>query len=134
MDDMTANQIDYYRAGRRVRRTVVRRGGRGSERHDFIFFGFWISHIPVPSGPVLGRCMADALAPGGSIFFIENRLPTQGIPRRNPRPNVVEHWQSGDDEIQTRVLNDGARQHTIVKNFFMPHALEAELIALGSRP
>ncbi len=103
-----------------------------SERYDFIFFGFWISHIPRALWAAFWTLLANALAPGGSIFFIENRYPTDGISRHNPRPHVVEHRQHSDDEIQTRVLNDG-RRYTIVKNFFVPHELEAELAALGWR-
>jgi SAM-dependent methyltransferase len=99
---------------------------RPSERYDFIFFGFWISHIPRAQWLGFWEMLADALAPGGSMFFIDNRRhPNGGL-------STSDHWQSGDDEIDTRVLNDG-RHYTVVKNFFVPHELEAELAALGWR-
>ncbi|WP_433290957.1 alpha/beta hydrolase fold domain-containing protein [Pseudonocardia sp. CA-142604] len=99
---------------------------RPSERYDFIFFGFWISHIPRAQWLGFWKMLADALAPGGSIFFIDNSLhPDGGI-------STSDHRQSGADEIETRVMNDG-RRYTVVKNFFVPHELEAELAALGWR-
>ena len=99
---------------------------RPTERYDFIFFGFWISHIPRAHWPAFWSMLADALAPDGSIFFIDNRryafrdaFPTQtGV--------------QGADELETRTLNDGSH-YTIVKNFFVPDELTAELAALGWR-
>ena len=44
-----------------------------SERYDFIFFGFWISHIPRAQWPAFWALLKSALAPGGSIFFIDNQ-------------------------------------------------------------
>lgn len=97
---------------------------RPSDRYDFIFFGFWISHIPRTQWPGFWDKLANALAPGGSIFFLDNRrYAFRGIATGDRR-------QSGHDVLETRVLNDG-RHYTIVKNFFVPDELEAELTALG---
>lgn len=97
---------------------------RPNERYDFIFFGFWISHIPRAQWHAFWALLKDALAPGGSIFFIDNRGHVfRGI-------STFERQQSGDDVIETRILNDGGH-YKIVKNFFAPDELTAELAELG---
>lgn len=95
-----------------------------NERYDFIFFGFWISHIPRKQWPAFWALLKDALAPGGSIFFIDN----QGYVFRGI--STFDRTQSGADVVETRVLNDGSH-YKIVKNFFVPDELTAELAALG---
>jgi len=97
-----------------------------TEKYDFIFFGFWISHIPSAQWPGFWRMVAAALAPGGSIFFLDNRR----YAFRDAFPTQT--GSAGADELETRTLNDG-RTYTIVKNFFAPGPLERELATFGLR-
>jgi 2-polyprenyl-3-methyl-5-hydroxy-6-metoxy-1,4-benzoquinol methylase len=95
-----------------------------NERYDFIFFGFWISHIPRAQWQAFWALLKTALAPGGSIFFIDN----QGYVFRGI--STFERQPIGGDVIETRILNDGSH-YKIVKNFFVLDDLTAELAQLG---
>ena len=90
-------------------------------RYDFIFFGFWVSHVP-------GRRMAEfwqrvlaSLAPGGQVFLVDN-LRSSSI--RNP-----EHPTAEDPTVERR-LNDG-RAYRIVKVYYTAAMLAEQLSALG---
>ncbi len=91
-------------------------------RFDFGFFGFWISHIPRDKWDGSWEMLARALRPDGTLFFVDNRFS-------NFR-EVDCRSVSGSDAHEERVLNDG-RRFTIVKNFFAPQELEADLAARG---
>jgi SAM-dependent methyltransferase len=99
---------------------------RPPRRYDFIFFGFWISHIPRARWDGFWSMLADAIAPGGTVFFVDNRrYAFRGL-------SVAERHENGVDEVETRILNDG-RRFPIVKNFFAPAELEADLATRGWR-
>lgn len=98
---------------------------RPLERYDFIFFGFWISHIPRANWDSFWSMLAGALAPGGTVFFIDNR-------RYAFSREVAERRDGAGDEVEIRTLNDG-RRFQIVKNFFEPAELEADFAARGWR-
>jgi SAM-dependent methyltransferase len=94
-------------------------------RYDFIFFGFWISHIPRAQWNGFWSMLADALAPGGTVFFVDNRHYESRVTTSNRR-------NQGGDQLEDRTLNDG-RRFPIVKNFFVPAELEADLAERGWR-
>jgi SAM-dependent methyltransferase len=98
---------------------------RPPERYDFIFFGFWISHIPHAQWDGFWSMLADALAPGGTVFFVDNR-------RYAFSREVAARHEDDGDEVEIRMLNDG-RRFPIVKNFFVPAELEADLAGRGWR-
>ena len=92
------------------------------ETYDFVFFGFWLSHVPPDRFASFWTMVRAALSPDGRVFFVDNahhpafaaRAPLQ------PRPGFVVE----------RVLNDG-RQFRIVKVFYEPADLARRLAALG---
>ena len=94
-----------------------------SARYDFIFFGFWISHIPRARWESFWSMIERAIAPDGTVFFVDNRPYAF-------HAEVSERRSHEGDTIDMRTLNDG-REFAIVKNFFEPAALQAELARRG---
>jgi demethylmenaquinone methyltransferase/2-methoxy-6-polyprenyl-1,4-benzoquinol methylase len=93
------------------------------ERFDFVFFGFWLSHVPPARFSAFWETLRAALAPGGRVFFIDNA--------RDPAIAARDHrLPGGDDFVMERVLNDG-RRFRVVKVFHEPAELERQLAALG---
>jgi demethylmenaquinone methyltransferase/2-methoxy-6-polyprenyl-1,4-benzoquinol methylase len=90
-------------------------------RHDFIFFGFWLSHVPADQFEPFWNLVRSALRPGGKVFFVDSQATPEGTPR---------NAETGQDEIIERRLNDG-RLFRIVKIFHDPRALAARLAELG---
>lgn len=91
--------------------------------YDFLFFAFWLSHVPEERFDPFWNRLARAAAPGARVFFVDS-LPT-------PASTAVDHVL-GDrsDPIRGRRLNDG-REYRVVKVFHEPAALEKRLAALG---
>ena len=89
-------------------------------RFDLVFFAFWLSHIPRDRFAAFWQLVADALAPGGRVFFIDE-LDT-------PQARGLETRL--DDDAVLRQLEDG-RQFRAVKVFYQPSELEAMLRTLG---
>ncbi|HLX58527.1 MAG TPA: class I SAM-dependent methyltransferase [Ktedonobacteraceae bacterium] len=80
--------------------------------YDGVFFGFWLSHIPLERLDRFLDMLAAALRPGGKIFFVDGR--------REPTSTAVDHQLPEEgDQMMTRKLNDG-RAFEIVKNFYDP--------------
>jgi SAM-dependent methyltransferase len=85
------------------------------ERFDFVFFGFWLSHVPPERFDAFWDGVRAALAPGGSAFFVDNYAPS--LP-------------GGRGSGEVRKLNDG-RSFRIVKIFYEPDALAERIRARG---
>lgn len=93
-------------------------------RYDFVFFGFWLSHVPAGRFLSFWSMVARCLAPGGRVFFADNRRPPDGSPAAT-EPLV------GAARSRRR-LADG-REFEIVKIYHRPDDLETHLAALGWR-
>ncbi|MFH1279841.1 MAG: class I SAM-dependent methyltransferase [Candidatus Eisenbacteria bacterium] len=93
------------------------------EEFDFLFLGFWLSHVPDDRFGAFWRRLAGRAAPGARVFFVDS-LPT-------PLSTAVDH-DLGDPEnpIRGRRLDDG-REYRIVKIFHDPATLEGRLSDLG---
>ena len=91
------------------------------ETYDFVFFGFWLSHVPPDRFAPFWAMVRAALAPGGRVFFVDNHHPSIG-------PRVHRLPEAG--YVTERVLNNG-RQFRIVKVFYEPADLARRLDALG---
>ena len=89
-----------------------------TEKYDFVFFSFWLSHVPAQQFDRFWEMIRAALKPGGSAFFIDG-LATQR-----------DHAAIDDSGVVERKLNDG-RIFNIVKVFHDPEQLERQLRDLG---
>ena len=92
-------------------------------RYDFVFFGFWLSHVPPSRFIAFWSLLARCLTPGGRVFFADSRY--------HPDSTAADHL-SGDPRLtrSQRRLRDG-REFEIVKIFYKPDDLAAQLAALG---
>ena len=88
-------------------------------RYDVVFFGFWLSHVPVERFEAFWSLVDDCLAPGGRVFFADDA-------HRTP-DELIEGEASST--IRRR-LNDGSA-HRAVKVPHEPRQLEARLAELG---
>lgn len=93
-------------------------------KFDFVFFGFWISHVPSERFVEFWELVRSWLKPGGSFFFID------GV--KDPQSTAIDHVLPDEEKCETlvRKLNDG-REFRIFKIFYEPHALESRLESLG---
>jgi demethylmenaquinone methyltransferase/2-methoxy-6-polyprenyl-1,4-benzoquinol methylase len=94
-----------------------------SVRYDVVFFSFWLSHVPARRFASFWQMVADALAPAGRVFFIDSRYTASST--------ATDHkLDAAESHVQSRRLNDG-RTYQIVKIFYEPPQLTADLAALG---
>ncbi|WP_243787747.1 trans-aconitate 2-methyltransferase [Saccharopolyspora gloriosae] len=89
------------------------------DRYDVVFFGFWLSHVPLERFGSFWALVANCLKPGGRVFFVDDAHRSPG--------ELVEGESS---TTIRRQLNDG-RAHRIVKVPHRPADLERRLAALG---
>ncbi|MEZ5412186.1 MAG: class I SAM-dependent methyltransferase [Acidimicrobiales bacterium] len=92
---------------------------RPDRRYDAVWFGFWISHVPEERFEPFWRMVADAMAPGGRVFFFDDNHRTD-----------EELIDGPDSPIVERRLHDG-RPFRVVKIPYQPDQLEQRLRALG---
>lgn len=95
---------------------------------DAVVFGFWLSHVPPGRTQTFWDLVAEALRPGGRVFFIDNAWPVAAMGRPAIAGVASSTWL--DRGVALRELVDG-RQFRIVKRAWIPEQLEAELAALG---
>ena len=80
--------------------------------YDGIFFGFWLSHVPLERLDSFLESVAAMLRPGGKIFFVDS-LPVDSS-------SAIDHvLPEPGNQVMVRKLNDG-RAFQIVKNFYEP--------------
>ena len=89
--------------------------------YDFIFFGFWLSHVPEARFEAFWRLVRQALHPSGKVFLVDS-LPA-------PEGTALDQGL-GSDGVVERHLNDG-RTFRIVKIFHRPEVLQVRLERLG---
>ena len=92
--------------------------------YDFIFFGFWLSHVPASRFEGFWNLLRQALCRSGRVFFVDS-LFTQAS-------TAIDHAPIGNSGMVERKLNDGTR-YKIVKRFYERPALERDLATLGWR-
>jgi demethylmenaquinone methyltransferase/2-methoxy-6-polyprenyl-1,4-benzoquinol methylase len=96
---------------------------RPERTYDSVFFGFWISHVPDELLDDFLQMVAEALRPGGTLFWVDGRY--------EPASTAIDHQLPGlESQLMTRRLNDG-REFQIVKNFYDPAALTRRFAAAG---
>jgi SAM-dependent methyltransferase len=90
---------------------------------DACVFTFWLSHVPEDRFPAFWERVASALKPGGRVFFIDSA--------RTERSTAADHrLPEPADATMTRRLDDG-REFQIIKRFYKPSRLTADLRQLG---
>ncbi len=90
---------------------------------DGVFFGFWLSHVPLERLDAFLDMLADALRPGGKVFFVDGRRESTSTASDHQLPEEGE-------QLMIRKLNDG-RAFEIVKNFYDPPALSERFARHG---
>ena len=88
-------------------------------RYDVVFFGFWLSHVPLERFEEFWSRVAAWLAPGGRVFFVDDAHRTD--------EELV--WGEASSMVQRR-LTDGTA-YRIVKVPHRPEELERRLGGLG---
>jgi len=87
-------------------------------RYDTVFFGFWLSHVPVDRFASFWQTVRTALADGGRAVFVDEHVSGRD----------KERWL--EPGIALRTLPDGS-EHRIVKHHVEPDELRARLADLG---
>jgi 2-polyprenyl-3-methyl-5-hydroxy-6-metoxy-1,4-benzoquinol methylase len=93
-----------------------------TQKFDFVFFGFWLSHVPIEQFADFWCMVRASLKPNGKIFFVDSLFD-----QTSPAINHAEPHHQGYSE---RKLNDG-RVYQVVKVFHEPIKLKKMLRNLG---
>jgi len=93
-----------------------------NQQFDYIFFGFWLSHVPEEKFASFWQMVKEALKPDGRVFFVDS-LFTQDS-------TAKDHAALNKQGYSERKLNDG-QTYRIVKIFYEPNELEESLQNLG---
>lgn len=88
-------------------------------RYPFVFFSFWLSHVPPERFASFWSTVASALTPGGRVMFIDDGHRTTAELILGPDSSTIE-----------RRLRDG-RRFRAVKVALEPASLEHSLRELG---
>ena len=92
---------------------------RADRRYDAVFFGFWISHVPAERFETFWSLVADALKPGGRVFFFDDNHRTD-----------LELIEGAESPIVQRRLRNGPA-FRVVKIPYQATELERRLGELG---
>lgn len=88
-------------------------------RYDLVFFGFWLSHVPVERFESFWSMVADCLKPEGRVFFADDAYRTPD--------ELVE----GPSSLTIRRQTPGGTTYRLVKVPHQPADLERWLRRLG---
>ena len=88
-------------------------------RYDVVFFGFWLSHVPLERFASFWSLVADCLTDGGRVFFADDAYRTPDELIEGPSSSTIR-----------RRLDDGT-PYRIVKVPHQPADLEKRLQRLG---
>ncbi len=88
-------------------------------RYDVVFFGFWLSHVPLARFAEFWSRVEAWLEPGGRVFFVDDAHRTAD--------ELI--YGEGSSIVQRR-LSDGTT-HRVVKVAHRPEELERRLRELG---
>jgi SAM-dependent methyltransferase len=94
-----------------------------AQRHDLVFFGFWLSHVPPDRLESFLAAVAHALKPGGRVFMVDSLRSSSGGAQ-------AQQIQPPDEMRQQRQLNDG-RTFEVVKIYYKPEILAGHFARAG---
>ena len=98
---------------------------RPHARFDFVFFAFWMSHVPPDRFDTFWKNVEASLTPGGTVFFIDSL--------RAEDSTASDHvLATAGDPMTSRKLDDG-REFRIFKVFYEPAPLQHRLEQAGWR-
>ena len=89
--------------------------------YDVVFFGFWLSHVPLERFEQFWSLVDDCLAPGGRVLFVDDAFRTPDELIEGERSSVIR-----------RQLTDGT-SYRAVKVPHSPEELQGRLTELGWR-
>ena len=92
------------------------------QKFDFVFFGFWLSHVPLNRLAAFWQMVAEALKPTGKVFFVDSLWTEDST--------ATDHDPLERNGRTLRRLDDG-REFEIVKVFHEPADLESRLHNAG---
>jgi demethylmenaquinone methyltransferase/2-methoxy-6-polyprenyl-1,4-benzoquinol methylase len=92
---------------------------QADRRYDVVFFGFWLSHVPIERFEDFWARVEGWLEPGGRVFFVDDAYRT---------PDELVYGEASS--IVQRRLSDGS-PHRVVKVPHRPAELERRLRRLG---
>ncbi|QIR35957.1 class I SAM-dependent methyltransferase [Tolypothrix sp. PCC 7910] len=91
--------------------------------YDFVFFSFWLSHVPPELLESFLAKVYKSVRVGGKLFIIDSRF--------EPTSTANNHILHNDGSIyKRRKLNDG-QEFDIVKIFYQPDELQKHLEKVG---
>jgi 2-polyprenyl-3-methyl-5-hydroxy-6-metoxy-1,4-benzoquinol methylase len=93
------------------------------ERYDFVFFGFWLSHVPVEKFSSFWSIVDSSLKPNGRIFFVDSKYNMYNAAN-------VHQLEDSETTISKRVINDG-REFQVIKILYNRDKLLNQLNRLG---
>jgi demethylmenaquinone methyltransferase/2-methoxy-6-polyprenyl-1,4-benzoquinol methylase len=96
---------------------------RPDRTYDAVFFGFWLSHVPLERLDEFLQRVAGMVRHGGSVFFVDGQ-------REQSSTASNHHLPMPESQVMTRILNNG-RSFEIVKNFYTPSELAAQCLHAG---
>ncbi len=96
-----------------------------STTYDVVFFSFWLSHVPRSRFSAFWSLVRSCLAPGGRVFFVDNRCDPEQTGETDD-PYVV----SRDPDLDRRRLHDGT-EYRVVEVFYEPQEVQELLTARG---
>ena len=88
-------------------------------QYDVVFFGFWLSHVPLDRFDRFWAMVREALKPGGRVFFVDDNART---------PDELVYGE--ESSVVERRLSDGTA-YRAVKVPHQPADLQARLHRLG---
>jgi demethylmenaquinone methyltransferase/2-methoxy-6-polyprenyl-1,4-benzoquinol methylase len=92
---------------------------RPEQRYDVVFFGFWLSHVPLERFADFWALVDECLAPHGRVLFLDDAYRTPD--------ELIE----GETSTTIRRRSSDGKPYRIVKVPHVPGELEARLESLG---
>ena len=92
------------------------------KKYDFVFFSFWLSHVPEEKFDLFWELIHTCLKPNGRWYFIDSRLEDFS--------SAIDHSVDLNSDVVTRKLNNGG-EFDIIKRFYEPETLSSRLQNLG---
>lgn len=89
---------------------------RPDRRYDVVFFGFWLSHVPLEMFAGFWSLVADCLQPQGRVFFVDDAYRTEDELIEGAESSVIRRRVSdGTSYRAVKVPHDPAALQELLK-------------------